>query len=288
MRVRFAVVALVCIGLLLASRTLAQQGEHLRYLPVIEHNIVPTELPVGILVNGDFEQGEGVGWVEAHNHDDMIIRTEFPSTVAPHSGAWAAWLGGAYNDVTTIAQQVTISAERPYLGYWYWIASADVCGATVYDSGGVTVNNTLIEGYPLCSGANSGGWRLRGVDLRPYIGQQVTIVLFAVTDGSLNSNLFIDDVALLEVLPPPPTPPPSPTPRDPEECDSSYPTVCIPPPPPDLDCVDIEFRNFLVLDPDPHQFDTDNDGVGCETTQVNGAVENARTVRELPPAKVTP
>ena len=49
-------------------------------------------------------------------------------------------------------------------------------------------------------------------------------------------------------------------------CDPSYPTVCIPPPPPDLDCKDIPYRNFRVLPPDPHRFDgNDKDGIGCET-----------------------
>ena len=47
-------------------------------------------------------------------------------------------------------------------------------------------------------------------------------------------------------------------------CDSSYPTVCIPPPPPDLDCSDVRYRHFKVLPPDPHHFDGDHDGVGCE------------------------
>ncbi len=47
-------------------------------------------------------------------------------------------------------------------------------------------------------------------------------------------------------------------------CDPSYPDVCIPPPPPDLDCGDIPFRSFRVLPPDPHRFDGDHDGVGCE------------------------
>jgi micrococcal nuclease len=47
-------------------------------------------------------------------------------------------------------------------------------------------------------------------------------------------------------------------------CDPSYPGVCIPPPPPDLDCADIPYRNFRVLPPDPHHFDGDHDGVGCE------------------------
>ncbi|MBI3752192.1 MAG: HNH endonuclease [Chloroflexi bacterium] len=48
-------------------------------------------------------------------------------------------------------------------------------------------------------------------------------------------------------------------------CDPAYPTVCIPPPPPDLDCGDIGYRNFKVLPPDPHRFDGDHDGIGCET-----------------------
>jgi len=64
--------------------------------------------------------------------------------------------------------------------------------------------------------------------------------------------------------PPPPPPPPSGG-----KCAASYPTVCIPPPPPDLDCGDIAFRNFSVrwdvADPDPHRFDGNRDGVGCES-----------------------
>jgi len=58
-------------------------------------------------------------------------------------------------------------------------------------------------------------------------------------------------------------PPPPPTARP--NCDPSYPDVCIPPPPPDLDCGDIPYRRFRVLEPDPHRFDGDNDGIGCES-----------------------
>jgi micrococcal nuclease len=48
-------------------------------------------------------------------------------------------------------------------------------------------------------------------------------------------------------------------------CHPSYPTVCIPPSPPDLDCGDIAFRRFSVVGSDPHNFDGDGDGVGCES-----------------------
>jgi hypothetical protein len=69
--------------------------------------------------------------------------------------------------------------------------------------------------------------------------------------------------------PPPPLPPPPQiqpaVPQQPGNCDSSYPTVCIPPPPPDLDCGDISHRRFRVNPPDPHNFDGNGDGVGCES-----------------------
>jgi hypothetical protein len=48
-------------------------------------------------------------------------------------------------------------------------------------------------------------------------------------------------------------------------CHASYPGVCIPPPPPDLDCPDVPYTNFTVVGSDPHGFDGDGDGVGCET-----------------------
>ena len=47
-------------------------------------------------------------------------------------------------------------------------------------------------------------------------------------------------------------------------CDLSYPDVCIPPYPPDLNCGDIRYTDFRVVGGDPHGFDGDGDGVGCE------------------------
>jgi micrococcal nuclease len=40
--------------------------------------------------------------------------------------------------------------------------------------------------------------------------------------------------------------------------------VCIPSGP-DLDCGDIPHRRFRVVGADPHGFDGDHDGVGCES-----------------------
>lgn len=74
------------------------------------------------------------------------------------------------------------------------------------------------------------------------------------------------------------------TPAPPSSCDPSYPTVCIPPPPPDLDCGEVSHRRFTVLPPDPHGFDGDGDGIGCES----GASPVPPVAPAPPPAPVAP
>ena len=54
-------------------------------------------------------------------------------------------------------------------------------------------------------------------------------------------------------------------PNNVEECDPSYPDFCIVSSPPDLNCSDISQKKFTVLQPDPHRFDGDKDGLGCES-----------------------
>jgi hypothetical protein len=59
----------------------------------------------------------------------------------------------------------------------------------------------------------------------------------------------------------------TPAPRqlaDTGNCHPSYPTVCIPGGP-DLDCDDVPYNDFRVEGADPHGFDRDNDGSGCES-----------------------
>jgi hypothetical protein len=51
-------------------------------------------------------------------------------------------------------------------------------------------------------------------------------------------------------------------------CDRiSYPDpdICIRPYPPDLNCPDVPYKNFQVTGRDPHGFDRDDDGIGCES-----------------------
>ncbi|NUQ38245.1 MAG: S8 family serine peptidase [Caldilineales bacterium] len=148
------------------------------------------------LVNGGFEQGREVGWRSYSSNGWHLIfpGSDLPGTITPHGGAWAAWLGGDDNELSALTQRVTIPQSHPTLRFWYWIASQDYCG---YDFGGVVINNTqLADAFTLCSARDTNGWVLRTVDLSAFAGQTVELQLRADTDGSLNSNLFIDDVAL--------------------------------------------------------------------------------------------
>jgi len=57
-------------------------------------------------------------------------------------------------------------------------------------------------------------------------------------------------------------------------CDPAYPTICIPPKPPDLDCPQIQYSDFTVLPPDPHGLDGDVDGIGCESDASSSTSDN--------------
>lgn len=50
-----------------------------------------------------------------------------------------------------------------------------------------------------------------------------------------------------------------------ENCDPSYSEVCIAPPPPDLNCDDVPYKDITVVGDDPHGFDREGDGIGCES-----------------------
>jgi micrococcal nuclease len=64
----------------------------------------------------------------------------------------------------------------------------------------------------------------------------------------------------------PPGIPPPPVTGGGGNCDHlHYPGVCIAPYPPDLDCADVPYTNFKVIGSDPHGFDGNDNGVGCET-----------------------
>ncbi len=87
---------------------------------------------------------------------------------------------------------MTVPADKPYLTFYYVIISDDACGN---DKGGVLIDNVTRDVIDLCRATTSQAWQRRVIDLSAYAGRVVTLQLRARTNGSLNSNLFIDDVS---------------------------------------------------------------------------------------------
>jgi hypothetical protein len=48
------------------------------------------------------------------------------------------------------------------------------------------------------------------------------------------------------------------------DCAFAYPDFCLPNGLPPQTCAGIPYRNFIVLQPEPHGFDPDRNGLGCE------------------------
>jgi hypothetical protein len=170
------------------------------YLPIVDrapNTPTPTSTPTPTptptpnpnpvaLPNGGFEQGRVI-WHEYSNMSHILILKN--SNIA-HSGSWYAQLGGSNNDIDSIDQTVVVPADHPYLSFWRTIISTETtCGNDVYK---ITVNNNLIDNYPLCQ-ANISDWHRKAYDLRAYSGQSVNILIRVETNSSLNSTLLLDD-----------------------------------------------------------------------------------------------
>lgn len=153
-----------------------------------------TPTPAPIIANGDFEQGP-MAWTEYSAQGYAIILHESNLLVPAHSGQWATWFGGAYDEASILEQRIAIPGNQYILHYWLWIASEDFCNVD-YDIAGVLVDDEAVDAYYLCEPNNTEGWIHRTVDLSAYAGREVLLTFAAFTDSTLNSNMFVDDVSM--------------------------------------------------------------------------------------------
>jgi mRNA-degrading endonuclease HigB of HigAB toxin-antitoxin module len=164
-------------------------GGKVIYLPLILKG--GTSQVFGI-INGGFEQGS-VGWTEDSEYGWDLIYFYDDTTVDAHNGNWLAWLGGDNNEISRLSQTVKISPASPYLHFWYWIDSVDICG---YDYARVKIDGNIVRTFKLCEDKNTYGWAHAAVNLSAYKGMTVSLMFEVTTDILYNSNFFLDDVSL--------------------------------------------------------------------------------------------
>ena len=151
-----------------------------------------TTPPTNPFLNPGFEDG-ATSWSQSSSYDYDLIVLATDAPVSAHGGSWLTWLGGDDDEVAILSQTITISAAAPYLHFWYWAASEDYCG---YDFFYVAVNGINVDTMDLCDSTDTGGWVQRILNLSAYAGTGKTVQFTVTTDGSLNSNLFLDDVSM--------------------------------------------------------------------------------------------
>jgi len=159
--------------------------------PTATFGPTPTPGACGI-VNCDFELG-AVIWSEYSQNGWPLIMHADDLPVAPHSGSWAAWLGGGGSEIAYLQQSLVVPTDRPYLGYWYYIDSEDDCGsAFAY----VRINGNTVHQHNLCADENTADWAQNVVNLSAYAGQTVQLqVRVELTEDTFYSNLLLDDFA---------------------------------------------------------------------------------------------
>ena len=152
------------------------------------------------LINGDFEQGPQIGWLQYPGH--VIYRAaELGIPVA--SGQYVARLGYDRDDRSAagIGQELILPNIRPlYLICSIWIISQELCDVPYWDSIGFYVNGDAVEeNTRVCrSNGPTDGWERDSFDTSASASQPV-LLGFEVFGGTLASALFLDDVVLSQV-----------------------------------------------------------------------------------------
>lgn len=162
-----------------------------RYIQRSGCGATPTATPIPStekVVNGGFESGSSP-WVI--NAPYTII-----STSSPHSGSYGVYMGGSNNTNITFYQTITVPSNGT-LRYWWQhtsqnTSSGDFLRAQLYDTSG-TLISTLITNT---SSSPQYTWKQESISLASYAGRQVRLHFQFVTDASVLSWFYVDDISV--------------------------------------------------------------------------------------------
>ena len=158
-----------------------------------------------VLTNGNFDALPlGTGWIQddgGTGYPPIVSSSELPLGVAPHTPSNAVWLGGLYDVTQAIAQDVAVPAAtgRLRLEGRLWIATEETFGAfDTMVAKLVTPGGAPLETLHTWSNSDqtSSWWPFTLEATGDYAGQTVRLVFVSTTDGSLNTNFFLDTCTL--------------------------------------------------------------------------------------------
>ncbi len=164
---------------------------------------MPTTM--NLLANPSFDLGRNVSWSETSAGAYEIVVTTPTLQIAPHSPAFATWIGGDNNSIDQVFQDVAIPAATTAIRLkGQRLVATQETVATAFDKlffeiqtpGGVLLEP--VGGAPTFSNLNTVtaftpfDFPLTG----NYAGQTIRVRLHGTTDVSLPTNFFLDSIAL--------------------------------------------------------------------------------------------
>ncbi len=174
-----------------------------------------------LLLNNGFESGSnppgGPPWVWSTENTQTVIRQgpflDDGATIYPHSGAWAARLGG-YNNIgptpDSLYQPFSIPAGyTATLSLWWQMRTQEQNTGTQYDFFRVKIKdaggNDLQTVYSGSNTSPEGVWQLQTLDLTGSAGSTLRLFADITTDQSLATWLYLDDTSVSACAPSAPT-----------------------------------------------------------------------------------
>ncbi len=161
----------------------------------------------------DFEGGSIPTWWTQDTNDDMDWTLQTGSTSSSNTGPTADHTSGSGSYIYTEASgnlNMTANIETrpfdltnngyPVLAFWYHMygQSMGTLNIDVYSH----TNNTWTDGFFTISGDQGDQWTEQQVDLTTFVGQTVHIRFRGVTGDNYYSDMAIDDVSMLNLIPP--------------------------------------------------------------------------------------
>jgi kumamolisin len=153
-----------------------------------------------LIVNGNFEQGRFLWWVEQGVMEIVRNDTDMPK----HGGSWAAWFAG-YNNANDVLYQtfnVPNGINSASLVYYVRMDTAETSSGTndylrlqLRNEAGSLIRtiDTVTDNFQMNT------WLMRSFtlpNLGQYAGQNLRLSFEATTNSSLLTDFFVDDVSL--------------------------------------------------------------------------------------------
>jgi hypothetical protein len=162
-----------------------------------------------LLVNGNFDQGEAVGWTRYSSwglSGDPVIYASGSLAHGSQGGGYAAWMGGKTSGENRLSQAVTVPANATSLRLTGYIRIDTVEIGGDYDDlfikllldSDQSVLETLVT---YANGTTNTPWTaftLPAAD--PHAGQTIDLLLDATNDLSRVTSFYVDTLALEAVV----------------------------------------------------------------------------------------